>query len=191
MKSIKTLSCSALAVISLFAFSSCGGDDKKPSSPKPAAVTTDAVTSEATSAVVQCYDMNGNCLPEASSLIVDSIKIVYEHNPCEAVLYIRNTTQTGIANIKGNIQMYNAKNECYSSMDFIKSARIAPGETNAERVYLGDARVHPNQEWNRDVILFFKTNEDGTFSFVRSDNDWCECEAKLVSIRINFYEIAD
>jgi len=188
MKILKTLSKYVFAAVVAIAFVACGqSQTSATSSSAKQGETTEPQSDPAK--VVRCYDDSGKALPEASALIVDSIKIVYEHRPSEIVLTIRNASANSLGNITGIISLYGEDGQKYDTVDFSKSCQLAAGETSSISIYLGDKRVHPNQEWNRDVQLHFAKTNPGRFSFIGCDNNWCECIAKVVEVRIDSFEV--
>jgi len=191
MKICNSLAMVALVAVTAVAFAACGGSSSQTSSSVNTPTTKTAEPESNPANVVKCYDAKGNTTAYAAALSVDSIKIVYEHQPSEIVLAVHNHSGNLLGNIKGVISLYGADGQKYDSVDFSKSAKIAAGETGSENVYLGDKRVHPNQEWNRDVALFFAPTGPNRFSFIGSDNNWCECIAKVVEVRIESYEVFD
>ena len=191
MKPYKSLTLLMLAAVSGLMLASCGQNN----SDKPAETTAhpEEVVSPTTppATAIACYDAQGDCTPQASVLSVDSVKIVYEHRPSEIVISVRNRSDKSIARMWGKIDLYGENGEKYDDVEFVSSNRVEAGETVSSNIYLGDKRVHPNQEWNRDIYLYFAPLGEGRFSFIGSDNDWCECIAKVVSVRITHFELGE
>ncbi len=191
MEYIKSLSKYVLIVVSVLVFAACGQSQQTASSSsnsnsaqgEPEQPVSDPAR------VVPCYDANGKALPAAAALIVDSVKIVYEHRPCEIVLTVHNVSANVIGNLKGTISLYGSDGQKYDSVEFSKSIKMSADEVASVNIYLGDSRVHPNQEWNRNILLHFAKTNPGRFSFIGSDNDWCECIAKVVEIRFDSFEV--
>ncbi len=188
MKLLKTLSMYVFVAVMAVTFAACGQNQQTTSAPTQSLI---AEPESDPAKVVQCYDANGNCTQAAAAIVVDSAKIVYEHRPSEIVLTVHNVSANNLGNFKGVIYLYGEDGQRYDTVDFSKSCRFVAGERGSISIYLGDKRVHPNQEWNRDIQLHFAKTGLNRFSFIGSDNDWCECIAKVVEVRIESFEVFD
>lgn len=186
MKHLKTLFDYVCATAVAILLVSCGNSVSN----TPAQTQSETAEPESDpSKIVQCYDARGNATQAAAAFVIDSAKIVYEHRPSEIVLSLRNVSSNVLGNLKGVISLFGEDGLRYDDVDFTKSCKFLPGESGTISIYLGDKRVHPNQEWNRNVKLHFARTSPGRFSFIGSDNNWCECIAKVVEIRINSFEV--
>lgn len=127
---------------------------------------------------------------------VDSILVISEYTPCEAVLLTRNRSSQFVQNFKGCLIFFDENNQIYDKIYFHKGAHISNIRPAVLNVWTGDYRIHPTQYWNSSEHIFYSCAKSNTvkgksFDYAGSTNDILECICRKMEVRVYDYELID